>query len=95
MMRVGLKKRRLFGRKVLHPDAKAGVGHKIGHGAISSELRMPYADKHAHAWRKYLDLSKIDMGSGDRVLADGGKLHPKYRITVPADLTDSEESDGA
>ena len=33
-----------------------------------------------------LDLAKIDLGSGKRVLVKGGKLDPQYDITVPADL---------
>lgn len=41
------------------------------------------ADRHAHGWRKYLDVSKIDFGSGPRALVKGGKLHPTYRIYVP------------
>ncbi|WP_425482675.1 type IV toxin-antitoxin system AbiEi family antitoxin domain-containing protein [Chelativorans xinjiangense] len=54
-----------------------------------------YADKHAHAWRKHIDMSNIDMGSGDRALTPGGRLHPIYRITVPADLLPQEAAHGA
>ena len=49
-------------------------------------LFFVFADRHRHAWRKYLDTSKIDFGSGPRALVPGGKLHPTYRIYVPADL---------
>jgi hypothetical protein len=58
-------------------------------------LFFVYADKHAHAWRKHIDLTCIDMGRGDRELARGGRLHPKYRITIPEDLLPSETRDGA
>lgn len=58
-------------------------------------LFFVYADKHAHAWRKHLDMSRIDMGRGDRALAAGGRLHPTYRITVPADLLPQEAAHGA
>lgn len=51
------------------------------------------ADRHRHAWRKYLDTSKIDFGSGPRALVTGGKLHPTYRIYVPADLVAASEAD--
>lgn len=56
-----------------------------------------YADKHAHAWRKHLDPKAFDLGSGDRALTPGGRLHPRYRITVPHDLlpTDGTHPDGA
>ena len=49
-------------------------------------LFFVYADRHAHGWRKYLDTSKIDFGSGPRALVKGGRLHPAYRIHVPEAL---------
>lgn len=49
-------------------------------------LFLVFADKHQHRWRKHLDTSKIDVGSGPRALAVGGKLHPTYRIYVPEGL---------
>lgn len=58
-------------------------------------LFFVYADKHAHAWRKHIDMSRIDMGRGDRALAARGRLHPTYRITVPADLLPQEAAHGA
>jgi hypothetical protein len=45
-----------------------------------------FADRHHHAWRKHIDLSHIDLGSGKRVLVKGGRLDPTYLITVPSDL---------
>jgi hypothetical protein len=45
-----------------------------------------FADRHHHAWLKRLDKSAINLGSGKRKLADGGKLDPTYQITVPEDL---------
>jgi hypothetical protein len=58
-------------------------------------LFFVYADKHAHAWLKHIDRSQINMGRGDRALVPGGKLHPIYRVTVPADLLPKENIDGA
>ena len=49
-------------------------------------LFLVFADRHEHGWRKYLDTSKIDLGSGPRALVEGGKLHPTYRIYVPEAL---------
>ena len=46
-------------------------------------LFFVFADKHRHAWRKHLDTSGIDFGSGPRALVAGGKFHPTYRIYVP------------
>lgn len=49
-------------------------------------LFLFFADRHGHAWRKHLDPEALDLGSGKRMLVKGGRLHPTYRITVPADL---------
>lgn len=49
-------------------------------------LFFVFADKHNHAWRKHLTPDQINLGSGDRSFVKGGKLHPKYRITVPPDF---------
>jgi len=56
-------------------------------------LFFVFADQHAHAWRQYLDPDDFDLGSGPRALVDGGKLHPRYAITVPPELIDGMESD--
>jgi hypothetical protein len=45
------------------------------------------AERHNHAWLKHLDVSKIDLGKGKRVLVKGGKLHSKYHITLPEEFT--------
>lgn len=49
-------------------------------------LFLFFADRHDHAWRSRLDISRVDLGAGKRVLVKGGKLDPRYNITVPADL---------
>lgn len=46
-------------------------------------LFLHLAEKNNHAWFKSLDLSKVSLGSGKRVLFEGGRLDPKYLITVP------------
>lgn len=53
-------------------------------------LFFVFADRHEHAWLKHLDKSTIDLGSGPRALVKGGKLHPVYRIYVPADFLPSK-----
>ena len=45
-----------------------------------------FADRHSHAWRRHLDPTDFDLGSGKRVLARGGKFDPRYQITVPEDF---------
>lgn len=49
-------------------------------------LFFVFADRHNHAWRKHVDAEAVDLGSGDRSFVKGGKLHPRYRITIPDDL---------
>jgi hypothetical protein len=52
----------------------------------SQRLFLALAERHAHAWFKHLHSSKLDLGRGKRMLVPGGKLHPKYLVTLPADL---------
>jgi hypothetical protein len=49
-------------------------------------LFLFFADRHQHKWLSHLDLEKVGLGSGKRVIFKGGKLDPKYRITVPEDI---------
>lgn len=45
-----------------------------------------FADRHGYRLLNQIDRDLISLGSGKRVLAKGGKLDPKYLITVPEDL---------
>ncbi len=58
-------------------------------------LFFVFADRHRHAWRKHLDVSAINFGSGPRALVEAGRLHPTYRIAVPQEFlpTRPQESD--
>jgi hypothetical protein len=49
-------------------------------------LFLFFAERHRHAWLARLDISRFDLGSGKRVLVKGGKLDPRFNITVPVDL---------
>lgn len=57
-------------------------------------LFFVFADRHNHAWRKRLDPNEFDLGSGDRALVKGGRLHPTYRIMVPAEFVPSKTEAG-
>lgn len=46
-------------------------------------LFLHLAEKINHPWFKKLNLQKIDLGSGKRVLFKNGILDTKYNITVP------------
>ena len=45
-----------------------------------------FADRHHHRWLGHIMRDNIDLGKGKRMLVKGGKLDPKYQITVPGDL---------
>ncbi len=49
-------------------------------------LFFVFADRHRHGWRRHLDASAIDFGSGPRALVEGARFHPAYRISVPETL---------
>lgn len=48
-------------------------------------LFLHLAELHGHPWLMELDLAKVSLGSGKRMLFKGGRLDPKYLITVPAE----------
>ena len=52
----------------------------------AKRLVLALAARINHAWFKHLDLKGVDLGSGKRSLFAGGKLDPRYHITLPADL---------
>lgn len=58
-------------------------------------LFFVFADRHDHPWRKRIDPQAFDLGSGDRALVRGGKIHPHYRIMVPDDFVKPEAGNGA
>jgi hypothetical protein len=45
-----------------------------------------FAERHQHTWLKRIDETKVNLGTGKRMLVKGGRLDPKYLITVPGDL---------
>jgi hypothetical protein len=49
-------------------------------------LFLHFAEKAGHNWLKYIDTSKIDLGSGNRSLAESGVLAPKYHLILPKEL---------
>ena len=58
-------------------------------------LFFVFADRHDHPWRKRVDPHVFDLGSGDRALVRGGKIHPRYRIMVPEDFVQPVADHGA
>ena len=48
------------------------------------------AQKAGHAWFDKLDVGKIDLGAGKRVLVENGVYVSEYLITVPKELYNYE-----
>ena len=51
-------------------------------------LFLYMAEKHGHSWASDLDLSRVNLGKGKRMIIPNGKYHRKYHITVPRDQMD-------
>ncbi len=51
-------------------------------------LFLHLAEKINHPWISKLDLSKIELGSGKRVIFKNGALDPRYNITIPKEPND-------
>lgn len=49
----------------------------------AKRLYLYLATKYNHNWLKKLNLSKIDLGTGKRMIVKGGTYDPKFQITVP------------
>ncbi|CAN5251559.1 type IV toxin-antitoxin system AbiEi family antitoxin [soil metagenome] len=46
-------------------------------------LFLYLADTYQHPWLTELDLKKIDLGKGKRVIGKGGKYSAQYQLSVP------------
>jgi hypothetical protein len=53
-------------------------------------LFLYLAEKANHSWVKYLNMDKIDLGSGKRSIVKNGTYNSKYRISVPKELANDE-----
>ena len=61
----------------------------------TTRLFFVFADRHDHPWRKRLDPNDFKLGTGDRAMVKGGKIHPRYRIMVPEEFTETETDNDA
>ena len=49
-------------------------------------LFLYMADKAGHQWLPFVDRSKIDLGKGDRKIANGGMYISGFHISIPKEL---------
>jgi hypothetical protein len=49
-------------------------------------LLLWFAERHRFRWLLQIKQGRIDLGKGKRMLVRGGKLDPKYLITVPEEF---------
>lgn len=49
-------------------------------------LFLYFAKRAGHSWLKYIDKTKINLGSGNRSLVNNGVLIPEYKLVLPKEL---------
>jgi hypothetical protein len=49
----------------------------------TKRLFLYFAERAKHSWFKYIDTSKIDLGSGNRSLVENGSFISKYLLVLP------------
>lgn len=68
----------------LRPDVVQGL-LMLCRSIKVKRLFLYMAERQGHTWFSKLDLSKIDLGKGKRMIIPNGRFDAKYRITVPAE----------
>ena len=58
----------------------------------AKRLFLWFATRHNHTWLKQIDTSKVNLGSGKRVIVNGGALDKKYLITVPREMQNNSDN---
>jgi hypothetical protein len=53
----------------------------------TKRLFLYFAERAGHSWLKYVDITKIKLGSGNRSLYNDGVLIPKYQLVLPKELS--------
>jgi hypothetical protein len=62
---------------------------KLLEGCTSVKVKRLFlymADKAGHEWLSFINLDKVDLGSGKRSIVSDGVYVSKYQITVPKEL---------
>lgn len=53
------------------------------HSYKAKRLLLFLGDHFQHSWMSEIDINKLDLGKGKRVIAGGGHYNSKYKISVP------------
>jgi hypothetical protein len=85
-LKVGFDEARLvMGNLVtLRPDIVQGL-LEVCRSVKVKRLFLYMAENQEHAWLSQVDLSKVDLGKGKRMIVPNGRYDAKYQITVPVD----------
>ena len=78
------------GMMTLDPAITQNLLQKCG-SIKAKRLFLYLAEKENHAWFRKLDIEKIDIGTGNRVVVNGGVVDKKYKITVPRNWYQEDE----
>jgi hypothetical protein len=70
------------GLVALRPDVVQSLLEQCGSVKVK-RLFLYTAERAGHQWVKKLDMSRINLGAGKRMIVKGGMLDSKYGITVP------------
>ena len=76
------------GLRTLSPQRLKLLLSKCGSIKVK-RLFFALAEHNHQPWFKHLDVGEFDLGKGKRVIVPGGRLHPKYLITLPENIDDS------
>ena len=68
----------------LRPDLVQGLLEACRSVKVK-RLFLYMAENQEHAWLAKVDLAKVDLGQGKRMIVPKGRYDAKYRITVPLD----------
>jgi len=58
---------------------------------LAKRLFLWFAERHQHSWLNRVELVKVGLGSGKRMVVKNGTLDKKYQITVPKGMVDGSQ----
>ncbi len=74
----------------LRPGLLQGLLESCQHVRVK-RLFLWFARRYGYPWFKKIDVTKVDLGSGKRVVVTNGALDMEYQITVPREMVHGSE----